>query len=193
MDEIEILGAKDVEGDLFKQMLAQYGAPAYVRRERAVQAAFDALIDRGRRQRDELLPMVRMRLALLHALAGDWDNLRPLLAEEDGVEQLRAMHAALQPELRGPVETSSSPRVLRQALGELCESIERFNRRWCECVPTLDRTEVNRQRESYNRYFVLEKECALRSARLARAGFVRLEPVTDDDVLSRLPLLPVPR
>jgi hypothetical protein len=40
---------------------------------------------------------------------------------------------------------------------------------------------------------VLEKECAVRSARIARQGFVPLEPLTIDDVSAQLPLLPVPR
>jgi hypothetical protein len=47
-------------------------------------------------------------------------------------------------------------------------------------------------RDGYNRYYLLEKECALRSARVAREGFVRLAPLTLDDIRKMLPLLPVP-
>jgi hypothetical protein len=189
VDEFEILG-RDTEGEYFKQLLTQYGAPAYVRRARAVQGAFDALIDRCRRQRDELLAMVRTRLGLLHGLAGAWERLRPLLVDETDVAVLGDLHAELEPQLRGPVDVTSSARVLRRALRELLESIERFNQRWRESVPAIDCSEVNRLRADYNRYYVLEKECAVRSARVARMGFVRLEPVTHADVLTRLPLLP---
>jgi hypothetical protein len=52
---------------------------------------------------------------------------------------------------------------------------------------------VNGLREGYNRYYLLEKECALRSPRLARQGFVRLPAVTVDDLAAQLPPLPVPQ
>ena len=55
-----------------------------------------------------------------------------------------------------------------------------------------DLTEVNALREGYNRYYLLEKECAVRSARLARQGFRRLEPVTLEELAALLPPLPVP-
>jgi hypothetical protein len=188
MEEVPILGR-----DLFQaQIEAGYDGPAYVRRARGVQQAFDALLHRCRKQRDEWLPMVRLRLALLHALAGDWERLRPLLANGDRLEELQGLHAELQPRLRGQVDRTSSVRALRGALRELRESIEHFNRRWLAFVPTLDLTRVNELREGYNRYYVLEKEMAVRSPRIARQGFVRLGPLTLGDVLAQLPPLPVP-
>ncbi|MBS0265627.1 MAG: hypothetical protein JSS02_27090, partial [Planctomycetes bacterium] len=49
--------------------------------------------------------------------------------------------------------------------------------------------------EAYNRFYVVEKEAALRSPLIARAGFVPLVMVTVDRLLERFPLLeiPVPR
>jgi hypothetical protein len=188
MEEVPIVG-----GDLFRsQVEAGFDGPAYVRRGRQVEHAFEELLNRGRQQRDEWLPMVRLRLALLHALAGDWERVRPLLADRDRLGELQRLHAELQPRLRGQVEPTSSLQALRQALRELLESIDYFNRRWLAFVPKLDLTPINALREGYNRYYVLEKEIALRSPRVARQGFVRLEPLTIEDVLASLPPLPAP-
>jgi hypothetical protein len=52
---------------------------------------------------------------------------------------------------------------------------------------------VNEARDGYNRYYVLEKECAIRSALLARRGFCRLEPFTLEQLAALVPELPVPR
>ena len=38
-------------------------------------------------------------------------------------------------------------------------------------MPSIDLTHVNKLRDGYNRYYVLEKECALRNVRLAALGF----------------------
>jgi hypothetical protein len=60
-------------------------------------------------------------------------------------------------------------------------------------LANVDLTAVNELREGYNRYYVLEKECAVRSARIARQGFTPLPPLTHDELMSQFPLLPVPR
>jgi hypothetical protein len=188
--EVPIAGRDDAN-DAFKQFQAIYGAPAYVRRARSVEAAYDLLLERCRRQREEWLPMVRMRLGTLHALAGEWEKLRPLVAELD-LERLRELYAQLSPRLRVPVEPTTSSRLMRNTLAELRESLELFNRRWSSYLAMIDLKEINELRDGYNRYYVLEKECAVRSARLAREGFTRLEPLTTADLFRLLPLLPVP-
>jgi hypothetical protein len=181
------------ERRIFHQILSQYDAPAYIRRARQVQDGYDALIGRCRRQREEWLSLVRIRLGTLRALAGDWDRLRPLLADERQVHQLVRLHEDLEPELRLPVSPTFSSRKLRWAVWELTDSLERFNRRWAEFLLRVDLTPVNILREGYNRYFVLEKECAVRSARVARLGFQPLPPLTVDDLLAVFPPLPVPQ
>jgi hypothetical protein len=57
----------------------------------------------------------------------------------------------------------------------------------------VDLSQVNALRDGYNRYYVLEKECASRSPRTARHGFRPLPPLTADDLAALLPPLPVPR
>ncbi|MBV9121764.1 MAG: hypothetical protein JO112_00210, partial [Planctomycetes bacterium] len=91
MDNLPIPGRD--ERDVVKQFISQYDVPAYIRRARQVQEAFDQLLERCRRQREEWLRLVRTRLGLLHALAGDWERLGPWLRDEAQVELLHRLHA----------------------------------------------------------------------------------------------------
>ena len=180
-------------GDLSQELQARFGGPAFVRRARQVQEAFDALLEHCRRERAERLEMVRTRLAMLLALAGGWDALGPYLADAEQVEVLRRLHAEMEPRLRGVLETTSSPRALHAALAELLESVARFNRRWRAFLAGVDLRRVNELRDGYNRYYLLEKECALRSPRLARQGYRPLDPVTAGELEALFPPLPAPR
>jgi hypothetical protein len=73
------------------------------------------------------------------------------------------------------------------------ESLERFNERWQRYVYQLDLAPVNEVREDYNRYYLLEKECAMRNGNLARRGFTRMTPLTHAELAALFPPLPVPR
>ena len=137
MDEVSIPGVENSR-DAFKTFQAMYDAPAYVRRARGVEAAYDGLIERCRRQRDEWLAMVRLRLGVLRAMAGEWPALLPCLADEEQLRRLERMHHELAPRLRSPVARTTSSRRLRRGLAELRESIELFNRRWQTFLPTVD-------------------------------------------------------
>jgi hypothetical protein len=192
VNEDPILGTED-GSDLVKKFSTHYDVPAYIRRARRVQEGFDLILGKCRQQRDKWLIMVRIRLGVLRALAGDWERLRPLLTDDDQVHVLRRLHNDLDPRLRSPVEVTSSLRRLRYALRELVDSLERFNRRWQGYLPGVDLTHVNELREGYNRYFVLEKECAVRSVRTAQQGFEKLTPLTTEELTVLLPVLPVPR
>lgn len=192
MEEEVILGRDGAE-EAVKRFLSQYDAPAYIRRARGVEAAWEQLLDHCRRRRAEWLGIVRLRIALLHGSAGDWDNLLPLLANEEQLDILRYHLAALASPLRAPIERTTSARAWRHALHELHDSLQRFNRRWQTFLESVDLIAINELREGYNRYYVLEKECAVRSTRVARQGFVPLQPLTLDDLTAQLPLLPVPR
>lgn len=169
-----------------------YDVPAYVRRARNVEQALAHLLARANVQRHEWLEMVRLRVGMLRALAGDWSALRPLLANDEQVALLRSIHDELSPSLRLPPEPTRSTRVLRRALAELVESLERFNARWEEYRRKIDLTHVNELRVGYNRYYLIEKSCASKSDAVARAGYSPL-PMLDLAELERhLPLLPVP-
>jgi hypothetical protein len=191
MNDVNIPGRED-DGNLVKQLLSRYDSPAYVRRARRVQEVIDQLVDRCRQQRDKWLTMVRIRLGMLRALSNEWQGVRPWLAGEEQLLVLHRLQAELKPQLRIPVRSTMSSWRLQHALQGLVKSLELFNRRWQAYLQGVDLAEVNEVREAYNRYYLLEKECALRSVRLARLGFTRLAPFTRDDLIAMLPLLPVP-
>ncbi len=176
----------------FNEVLGQYGGPAYLRRARRVQASHDQLLDQCRRQREEWLGVFRIRLGKLRALAGSWEVLAPHLADAGQLGLLEELCAALQPRLRVRIEPTTSAASLRRALHELAESAERVNRRWVSFVRGLDLSGLNAERADYNRYYLLEKECAVRSPFIARQGYRPLDPVTHDDLLLTFPPLRVP-
>jgi hypothetical protein len=175
-----------------KLVAGQYDAPAYARRGQQMQNALDALLAQCRRQREEWLDMVRLRLGVLQALAGAWSALRPFLADDAQVRILEQLAAELKPSLRLPVEATTSARRLGHALDELRGSLNRFNRRWPAYLATVDLTRVNQLIDGYNRYYVLEKECVVRSAPLARHGFTPHELLSVAGLTALMPQLPVP-
>jgi hypothetical protein len=184
--------APDEELRVRMQVAAQYDAPAFIRRARGVEVAYEQLLERCRRQRAEWLAGVRLHLGFLRAGAKDWHALRPILADDGQIDVLKRLHAeAGEPEhpMTGPTHEAGRRRVLRT----LCASVERFNRRWHNYIAALDLSVVNALRDGYNRYYLLEKECAVGPARLLPQLFRRLEPVTAGEMLDRLPPLPVPR
>jgi hypothetical protein len=174
-----------------RELIGLFDAPAYVRRARQVEAAHDQLVERCRRQRDEWLTMVRVRLRQFVARAGGWAGARSWMADDAMLEVLIRLHGALRPAVRVAPPRTESMRVLRRAAVALQESIARFNKRWEAYLGCLDLQPVNVLREGYNRHYLLEKECALRSARLAREGFRPLKPLTADEIAAVLPPLPV--
>jgi hypothetical protein len=190
-DEITVPSRSD-SSDQFRQFLVGSGGPAFLRRMAQVTGAFEQLLEACRRQRAEMLRMVDVRLATLQALAARWEVLRPLLATEADLELLKALHAERDPRLRVKLEPTNSSTKLRAAIFALTESIQTFNRRWPAYLATVDLTAVNKLREGYNLYYVLEKECAVRSGSVARQGFRPLEMLTVDHLLTEFPALSVP-
>jgi hypothetical protein len=191
VDDILLLG-RDDERNFFKQVTAYYDAPAYVRRARGVQESLEAKIRDLRATRLEWTLLPRTLLGLLQMRAGCWMALRPLLQDDAQVEVLVELETELQPRPRLREPAIRSPAKLRRSLRELVYSLRRFNERWLLFVTSVDLEKLNQIRADYNRYYLLEKECALRSPRLARQGFVPLAPMTLADLLERLPPLPVP-
>lgn len=165
---------------LFKQVAAHYDAPAFARRARRVEDALQDLLDRCQTQRQAWLDPVRARLKELLAVLSAPCHTKSI------VEVARALEIAL-PEF---TSASASARQRQRALVALTDSVARFNRRWAAYLLKLDLAPLNCLREDYNRYYVLEKECALRSPRVARIGFVPLQPLTRQQLEERFPRLP---
>jgi hypothetical protein len=185
------LGHSD-ERKIFHQFLGHYGGPAFARRAREAQAAYDAMVESCRRRREELLAFVRLRLGNLFALAGSSSALMAVVESTEQASILEALHAELQPRPRLPVRPTTSARALRAALAELRETMARFNQRWLAFIQHLDLQQLNALRDGYNRFYLMEKECALGSARVARQGFRKLDLLGPEDFLKMLPPLPLP-
>jgi hypothetical protein len=181
------------EGTELQQLISLFDAPAYIRRARGVEEALEHILLSARKVREEWLAMTRLRIGVLHALAGDWKVLRPWLVDDEQEYVLESLHQMLAPKLRLPPAPTRSSRALRNALYELIASVERFTKRWNDYLDKVDLTTVNALRAGYNRYYLLEKSCAMRSDVLARIGFVALAPLTRAELEQLLPPLPVPR
>jgi hypothetical protein len=191
MDNFLIFGHHNDER-IIQRVLGNYDAPAFVRRARRVREAYDYLLAHCRQQREQWLPIPRLRLGRLRALAGDWDRFRPILSNDHQVEMLRELERELSPRLRVSVNPTASTRKLRGALEELRDSLRIFNRRWLNFLGSLNLDAVNEAREGYNRYYLLEKECAMRSPRLARRGFQKLTRLTLDELTTLFPVFGIP-
>jgi hypothetical protein len=189
VDELAI-PSRTEESDKFRQVLVAYGGPAFLRRAAEVTAAYDHLLHLCRRHRHERLAMVRLRLAQLQALDGTWNTVRPLLADESQLQALIRLFHELAPQLRCELSPASAVPVLRQALAKVNESIAYFNHRWVSYLRSVKLDDINKLRDGYNRFYVLEKECAVGSGALARRGFRPLEMLRSEDLLVTLPELP---
>jgi hypothetical protein len=183
MDDVVIPAKSDPQ---YQYVLAQYGGPAFVRRAQRAEVALADLLHRLKCARLEWLDMVRLRLGQLHALAGDWQRLARLI-DVDSLTALQTLFDELQPRLRVPLEPTKNEATLRSALADLQESMDRFNERWRKLLDETDLTEVNRRRDEYNRWYLIEKECFVGSPRIARQGFRPLEMVTREDLARWMP------
>ncbi|MGE3820422.1 MAG: hypothetical protein AB7I30_13490, partial [Isosphaeraceae bacterium] len=133
------------------------------------------------------LDMVRLRLRQWAATATGPDDFRPPFASP--VAPLLALVNAV------PQAWSDRPAPVRRRLivgRDLAASVARFNRLWTEKLGNLKLDTLNKQIDHYNRYYVLEKECVLGSARLAARYFTPRPFMTPETLLDRFPLLPEP-
>ena len=190
-DELTVPSRSD-NADQFRQFMIGSGGPAFLRRTSQVTGAYEALLDACRLKRNELLGMVDLRLATLLALAGNWEAVRPLVVTENQLEALQLLHAERNPCLRHKVQPTDSSAKLQKGLLELIESMEKFNRKWHDHLRSVDCTSINKLREGYNLYYVLEKECAVRSGNVARQGFRPIEMLTTEQLSAMFPALTVP-
>jgi len=179
-----------VEGNEVRKILAQFDAPAFVRRAKGVEVADELLHAHCRRQREEWLEMPRLRLGQFVAALGDWSRWPMTPAGGCDPQPLITLHEEWQPRLKVPVPRAHSAGQLQAPWSRLTESFAKFNRRWQEFLEKIPRDEINEIRDGYNRYYVLEKECATGSPALARRGFVELPLVTVQTLLEWYPRLP---
>jgi hypothetical protein len=176
----------DVQDRELQQMLGLFDAPAFARRGREVEGLLERLQARCRAERDQMLDMVRLRLAQWSASStpDSWSDtfVQPIDALWELANAPGPMWAA----------TPSSRFRRRGIARDLIASVGRFNGRWDDFLASLRLDTYNRMVEQYNRYYVLEKEILLGSARLATRHFVPKPPLAQDDLKVWFPPLPLP-
>jgi hypothetical protein len=183
-DESNPLTSTETE---IKELLGLFDAPAFARRGVDLEYALARLHTRCRRERDALLDMVRLRLRQWAGVAtGPDDREGTFVAPIDSLWPLCDAEPPAWARLPAP------PRRRRAVARDLVASVTRFNHRWAAFLDQLNVEPVNRMIDQYNRFYVLEKECILGSARLALRHFTpkaRLSRVALDE---EYPALPVP-
>ena len=80
----------------------------------------------------------------------------------------------------------------RSIARDLIAAVLRFNGRWLQFLDRLNLEPTNLVIEQYNRYYLLEKECVMGSARLAARFFTPVAMITKEGLLHDHPTLPVP-
>jgi hypothetical protein len=185
-DETTTPFRNDVEAEL-KEMMGLFDAPAFARRGHDLEDMLRRLRERCRRARVERLDMVHIRLRQWSSAVtgpGAWSSVFAA-----SIEPLWPLSEAT------PPRWADSPAPLRrqQAIArDLIAAIVRFNQRWAQFLDGLKLDAANAVIDGYNRYYLLEKECVMGSARLAARFFTPAPRLTHEQLLRDHPLLPVP-
>lgn len=169
------------------QLMGLFDAPAFARRGLELEYALMRMHDRCQKARQERCEMIRVRLRQWAAAATGPDCWRAAFAAPiDGLWSL----SAAEPPAWG--ERPASLRRRREIARDLVASLVRFNARWERYIENLKLDLINRAIDDYNRYYTLEKECVVGSARLAARHFVPRPRVSGESLLAIYPVLPVP-
>ncbi len=176
----------DIETEV-KEMMGLYDAPAFARRGHDLEITLRWLHEGCRKARGELLDMVQMRLR-------QWSGAVTGPAAWSGIftrsiEPLWPLAAAEAPRW---AEIPASHRRQQIIAADLVAAVVRFNRRWTQFLERLNLEPTNIAIDQYNRYYLLEKECVMGSARLAARHFQPLNPLTPSTLKGDHPTLPVP-
>lgn len=170
-----------------RELLGMFDVPAFARRGHELEHALGRLGLLLRRQRLGMLDMVRLRLKQWADAADGPESEVTVFVES--IQPLWPLTGAEPPHW---ASRNATDRKRKSIARDLRAGVERFNRRWSSRVEELSLDGINRQIDHYNRYYVLEKECVLGSARLAARHFVPRPPLERADLFADHPLLPVP-
>ncbi len=176
----------EVEAEI-KEMMGLFDAPSFAQRGQELEDTLRRMAERCRRARGERLDMVHVRLRQWARSAtgpGDWARVF-----STSIESLWPLSEA------EPPQWAESPTSLRKQFGiarDLIGAVRRFNDRWVQFLDGMKLQAANAVIDQYNRYYVLEKECVMGSARLAARFFTPVPLLTREQLLRDHPLLPVP-
>jgi hypothetical protein len=170
-----------------KELMGLFDLPAFARRGQDLEATLHRLHLRCRAARGQLLEMVQLRLRQWSRAAVGNESWRGIFTST--IEPLWELAEADPPRW----EFSDAPHKRRQVVArDLVAAVERFNRRWHQFVDRTNLEPTNFVIDQYNRYYVLEKECVMGSARLAARHFTAVARRTKAMLLEEHPTLPVP-
>jgi hypothetical protein len=165
--------------------------PAYLRRAMRVEEAIRQIDRRCQELREKLTGELRFRLKTWNRLAAD----RPQLAARLSEPTLAAVAA-----IEGAVFVGSEPRSLQDRIPwpvlphriwrNLAGAVATFNRKWNDGRASIDLAPLGKEIAGYNKHYLFEKECAFRSARIARIGYSPIPPVDAAWLADRWPALP---
>lgn len=169
------------------------GAPAYVRRARNLEAAECDLHGR----------LVRLWFERARSIACDVKNLCARFADDAAVAEYigntrrAAAFAEVAALVRGHPEYEAIPvdRSLLSAgpagrLRSIVAGVRSFNAHWPRAVEGIDLDPINEQIDEFNRWYPLERECAMKYAFHALDNFRPRMRITHADLVCRLSLLP---
>jgi hypothetical protein len=169
-----------------RQLLGMFEVPAFARRGQDLEFLLARLVDRLLRERARMLEMVRLRIR-------QWTTVA--ISSVDGSELFsRPIDELILLVLNVPPNWAASPGPKRKRIvvaRDLIASVDRFNRRWNRFLQELNLEPFNARIDDYNRYYLLEKECAFGSAKVAARGFQEMSRLTVEGLLEDHPLLPV--
>ncbi len=169
-----------------RQLLGMFDVPAFARRGQELEFALDQLRARLAREREARLDMVRMRLRQWCAVA---------TSPDEGTDPLNVPALLDALHISEPPAWAATPAPRRRRLAvarDLLASVERFNRRWAAYLDGLNLGPINAMIDNYNRYYLLEKECAFGSSRAAARHFRPVRPLTVEGLREEHAMLPRP-
>jgi len=178
--------SSDVETDI-KELMGLFDLPAFARRGLELDSTLRRMHDRCRVARGPLLDMVRVRLRQWSSAVIGPEAWSLVFARS--IEPLWPLSDAEPPQWAG---TPAPIRRQQSIARDLTDSVLRFNRRWIHFLDHLNLDPANHAIDRYNRFYVLEKECVMGSARLAAQHFTPVPELTTQMLLDDHPILPVP-
>ncbi|MGA7496841.1 MAG: hypothetical protein WBX00_08945 [Isosphaeraceae bacterium] len=186
-DDVEdSVPAMSVDSEI-KELMGLFDVPAFARRGQDLEYSLKRIHARCLREREESLEMVRLRLRQWSRVAtgpGDWSEV--FAGPIDSLWQ----HAQHEPPVwAGRVAPARQKRTVAR---DLIASVQRFNVKWRRFLESLDLGPTNQVIDQYNKYYVLEKECVMGSARLASRHFTPVPHLSPEVLLRDYPMLPVP-
>lgn len=170
------------------ELIGLFDAPAFARRGQELEEALSRLEVSCLRERRERLGLVRRELRGWEEVTDQPNGWVDIF--EGPIDDLWPASEAHEPRwARRPARRS---RRLAAAAAILA-GIERFNQIWLLYLDSIPLDRINHTIQQYNRWYMLEKECALGSARLAAQMFTPRPLIRLERLREQYPGLRIPR